>query len=228
MFSFIIPTLNESLTIRDTLNNLLKVIDGECEIIVVDGGSEDNTADIAESFPNVLLIRDCKRGRAAQMNRGAGVATKEFLFFLHSDTTLDSTGYKKLVKEIKKNNINWGWFSLKLNSPKFIFRILETLASFRTKLAHEPLGDHGIFVKNDVFKKIGGYPEIPIMEDVELVKRLKTVSAGKRINHFVLTSVRRFERGGIFSTVLNISFIRIAYSFGKSPEALSSRYLNHR
>jgi len=228
MFSFIIPTLNESSTIADTLNVLLNVIDRDCEIIVVDGKSEDNTVEIVNSFSNVTLIKNCKRGRAVQMNRGAAEAKNEYLFFLHADTTVDSIGYAKLVNEVSKNNLKWGWFSIKLNSPRFIFRILETLASYRTKIAHEPLGDHGIFVKKELFQKIGGYPEIPIMEDIELVKKLKNISRGKRIDHYVLTSVRRFERGGIFTTVFNISMIRIAYYFGKSPDTLSSWYLNHR
>ena len=228
MISIVIPTFNESSTIGPNLEKMLSVISSGDEIIVVDGLSEDGTAEKVKEYKDVTLIENSIRGRAVQMNRGAREAAGEYILFLHADTTIDQTGYKKLINEITQNSINWGWFSIKLNSPKFIFRILETLASFRTKIAQEPLGDHGIFVKKDLFKKVGGYPEIPIMEDVELVKKLKSVSKGKRINHHVLTSIRRFEQGGILSTVMNISFIRIAYYFGKSPEALSGRYLNHR
>ena len=86
----------------------------------------------------------------------------------------------------------------------------------------------GIFVRKELFNKIGGYPDIPIMEDIELVNKLKKISKGTRINHYVLTSVRRFERAGIFRTVINISMMRIAYYFGKSPDSLSTWYLNHR
>jgi len=228
MISFVIPTYNESSTIENTLRNLLSVISSEDEIIVVDGCSEDGTGEKVNEFNKVKLIENSERGRARQMNRGAEHATREFIFFLHADTTIDSVGLEKLKNEVKNNSLNWGWFSLKLNSPKFIYRILETLTSLRTKIAHEPLGDHGIFVNRKLFNRIGGYPEIPIMEDIELVKKLKKISAGKKINHHVLTSVRRFEKGGILKTTFNISMMRVAYFLGKSPDTLSKWYLNHR
>jgi rSAM/selenodomain-associated transferase 2 len=228
MFSFVIPTYNESSTIENTLNKLLAVISGDDEIIVVDGCSEDGTAGKVKGLANVKLVENCQRGRARQMNTGAEHATREYIFFLHADTTIDLIGIEKLKNEVKNNSLNWGWFYLKLNSTKYIYRILEILASYRTKIANEPLGDHGIFVKRELFNRIGGYPEIPIMEDVELVKKLKKVSHGKRINHHVLTSVRRFERCGILKTTFNISMMRVAYFLGKSPETLSKWYLNHR
>ena len=228
MFSFVIPTYNESLVVENTLRNLLAVISGEDEVIVVDGCSEDDTVDKVKTFSGVVLVEQSSRGRALQMNAGARVSGQKYIFFLHADTTIDSAGIKKLREEVAKNKINWGWFTLKLDSPRFIYRIFETLAAYRTIIAHEPLGDHGIFVKREVFENIGGYPEIPIMEDVELVKKLKKVSPGKRINHHVLTSVRRFERGGIMKTAYNISMMRVSYFFGSSPYSLSRRYLNHR
>ena len=227
MISIVIPTFNESSTIEQNLSNLLSIISPGDEVIVVDGMSEDDTADKVRN-KDLKLILHSKRGRAVQMNRGADEATKDYILFLHADTTIDKMGLEKLKYEIKNNNVSWGWFSIRLNSPRFIYRILETLASCRTILAHEPLGDHGIFAGKELFKKIGGYPDIPIMEDIELVNKLKKISKGKRINHHVLTSVRRFERAGIFRTVFNISMMRIAYYFGKSPDVLSTWYLNHR
>jgi len=228
MISIVIPTYNESSTIEQNLDKLLSIISPDDEVIVVDGKSEDDTADKVKKYSELTLIQHDERGRAVQMNRGVRETTKDYVLFLHADTTIDTTGLDKLKYEINNSRVTWGWFSMRLNSPKFIYRVLEILASYRTKLAHEPLGDHGIFVKKELFNSIGGYPEIPIMEDIELVKKLKNISKGKRINHYVLTSVRRFERAGIFRTVLNISMMRIAYYFGKSPDALSRWYLNHR
>lgn len=228
MISFIIPTYNESSTVETTLYNLFKVISNEDEVIVVDGKSEDETVEKVKTIPKVRIIKSLERGRAVQMNLGAKEAKGDYIFFLHADTQIDQEGIKQLKNEITTNKPNWGWFILKLNSPKFIYRIIETLACYRTRIAHEPLGDHGIFVRRKIFEKIGGYPEIPLMEDIELVKRLKKISRGIRINHYVLSSVRRFEKGGIFNTILNICWMRILYYFGIPSKYLIKNYKNIR
>ena len=228
MFSFVIPTYNESSTIEKTLSSLLPNLNEEDEVIVVDGLSEDDTVQKTRNFPTVRLIESDKRGRATQMNLGAENASKEYVFFLHADTTIDKTGLEKLRHEILNSQIPWGWFTLKLNSPKLIYRILETVACFRTDIAQEPLGDHGIFLKKSLFDEVGGYPEIPIMEDIELVKKIKRKSRGKKIDHFVLSSVRRFEREGILKNCLKISIMRVKYFIGYSPSELSRSYLDYR
>ena len=228
MFSIIIPTYNESSTIENTLNSLLSNLLHGDEVIVVDGSSEDDTVDKVRNFLSVKLIESPRRGRALQMNLGAKHATKDYILFLHADTTIDSTGLDKLRNEIENSSVFWGWFTLKLNSPKLIYRILETLASYRTIIAHEPLGDHCIFVKRSLFEEVGGYPEIPIMEDIELVKKLKKKASGKRIDHFVLSSVRRFEKEGILRNCLKISMMRIKYYIGYSSKELSRGYLDYR
>ena len=228
MISFVIPTFNESTTIENTIESLLPGLVETDELIVVDGASEDDTVEKVGKFPSIILIRSSERGRAVQMNIGAERASNEYIFFLHADTTVDGTGLLKLRNEINNHSVPWGWFTLKLNSPKFIYRILETLASYRTTVAREPLGDHGIFLKKSLFEEIGGYPEIPIMEDIELVKKLKKKSPGKKIDHYVLSSVRRFEREGILRNCLKISAMRIKYFMGYSSEELSRGYLDHR
>ena len=111
----------------------------------------DDTADKILNYKNLKLIRHNKRGRAIQMNRGAWETTNDYLLFLHADTIIDKTGFDKLKYEIINNQVSWGWFSIRLNSPRFIYRILETLASYRTMLAHEPLGDHGNICKERTF-----------------------------------------------------------------------------
>lgn len=228
MISIVIPTYNESSTIETLLYNLFKVISNEDEVIVVDGDSEDDTVEKVKTIPEVKIIKSLERGRAVQMNRGAEESEKEYIFFLHADTLIDQEGIEKLKNEITTNKPNWGWFTLKLNSPKFIYRIIEIIARYRTRIAHEPLGDHGIFVRREIFEKIGGYPAIPLMEEVELVKKLKKISKGKRINHHVLSSVRRFEKGGIIKTTVNICLTRILYFLGTSSTKLNRNYTNIR
>ena len=223
MLTFITPTYNECTTIEYTLSELLKVINEQDEVIVVDGDSEDGTQQIVNKFKRVKLLQS-QRGRAVQMNMGVRESKNNYIFFLHADTLIDETGLKLLKEEIKDNNVSWGWFKLKFSSSKKIYRILEFLASFRTNLVQEPLGDHGIFVNKQIFEKVGGYPEIPLMEDVELVKKLKKISKGKRINHFVTSSPRRLEKGGILKTVLKMCLIRTLYFFGTSSETLSNHY----
>ena len=228
MISFIIPTYNESTAIEKTLSELLEAISDHDEIIVVDGNSEDNTIQIVKNFSEVKIINSQQRGRAVQMNTGAEKAQKEFILFLHADSSINSIGINKLKQTIKDKNVSWGWFDLKLHSPRKIFRVLETLAQFRTRVISEPLGDHGIFIKKDIFNNVGGFPEIPIMEDVELVKKLKTVSKGTRVNHAVESSVRRFENCGIIKTSLNMIFLRIFHFLGVSPETLARYYSPER
>ena len=228
MISFVIPTYNEESTIENTLITLSPSLGENDEVIVVDGSSQDDTVEKVKCFSSILLIESQERGRAIQMNLGAEKASKEYIFFLHADTTIDRTGLEKLRYEILKNRISWGWFTLRLNSPKLIYRILETLARYRTKVANEPLGDHGIFLRKSLFEEVGGYPEIPIMEDIELVKKLKRKSPGKKIDHYVLSSVRRFEKEGILKNCLKITAMRIKYFIGYSSKELSKGYLDHR
>lgn len=228
MISFIIPTYNESALIEETLSNLIYAISDDDEIIVVDGKSEDKTLEIVNRFSEVRIIKCKQKGRAAQMNMGAEKAQKEFILFLHADSSINSIGINKLKQTIKNHNVSWGWFDLKLHSPRKIYRVLETLAQFRTRVISEPLGDHGIFIKKEVFNNVGGFPKIPIMEDVELVKKLKTVSKGTRINHGVESSVRRFENCGIIKTSLNMIFLRFFHFFGVSPQTLAKYYRPER
>lgn len=228
VISFVIPTLNESMRIEKTIENLFKIISEDDEIIVVDGDSEDDTVERVKRFSGVKCIKSGKRGRAVQMNRGVLEAREDYILFLHADTLIDERGIEKLKKEIEKNEPEWGWFNLKLDSPRFIYRILETIACWRTRIVQEPLGDHAIFVKKATFKKIGGYPEISLMEDVELVNKLKNIARGKRINHYVLSSVRRFEKGGILTTTIIICKLRILYHFGIPANKLKRQYEDFR
>lgn len=223
MISIIIPVYNESAILESTLTKLNSIIASQDEIIVVDGGSEDNTGEIARAFPDVKSISS-SRGRAAQMNAGAKIASGEYLLFLHADVLIDEDCLRRLTDQIAGGGIQWGWFTISLDSPRFIYRLLETGANLRNRITGIPLGDHGIFIKKDVFFNIGGFSEIPIMEDLELVRRMKAVINGTEIKSPVKTSVRRFERSGIIRTLSKMWILRILYHFGVSPERLTRYY----
>lgn len=223
MISIVIPTYNESAIIGSTLRRLNEIITSQDEIIVVDGSSEDKTREIAREFPNVILIIS-RRGRAFQMNAGAKIAKGEYLLFLHADVQIDKICLSMLKNRICGNEIQWGWFALTLDSPRFIYRVIEMGANLRNRFTGIPLGDHGIFVKKDMFDIIGGFSEIPIMEDLEFVKKMNIVTNGIEIKSPVKISVRRFEHSGIIRTLSIMWVLKILYYFGVSPERLAKYY----
>jgi len=227
MISIVIPTYNESAIIEGMLNSLIQSISSEDEVIVVDGMSEDNTREIVGGFPGVILITS-PRGRAVQMNAGAERARGEYILFLHADVLVSENCISMLKNQIMENGIQWGWFSIRLDSPRFIFRVLETGANLRNRLTGIPLGDHGIFVKRDVFHDIGGFPEIPIMEDLEFVRKISIISKGVEVKSPIKTSVRRFENSGIIRTFFRMWILRILYYLGMPPEKLTRYYIHVR
>jgi len=227
VISVIIPVLNESKTIEHNIMNLLAVKNDDDEIIVVNGLSVDNTQDIVTGYPEVLFINSFINCRAIQMNRGVAEASGDYLLFLHSDTMIDGEAIRKIRIEAG-HNARWGWFDMKMNSGKFIYRIIEKLAGFWTFVVSEPLGDRAIFVRKDVFEETGGYPELYLMEDVEFVKQLRKRGKGKRIKHFVYTSVRRFEKEGVINATLKICILRIMHALRTPDGILAKYYINIR
>ena len=223
MISIVIPTYNEPEIIEGTLNSLIQSISSEDEVIVVDGMSEDDTREIVGGFPGVILITS-RRGRAVQMNVGAARARGNYILFLHADVFINRSSISMLKNQTSNNEVKWGWFPIRLDSPRFIFRILETGANLRNRLTGIPLGDHGIFVKRDVFHEIGGFPEIPIMEDLQFVRKIRIISRGVEVKSPVKTSVRRFENSGITRTFFRMWILRTLYYLGMSPERLTKYY----
>ncbi|HSE84568.1 MAG TPA: TIGR04283 family arsenosugar biosynthesis glycosyltransferase [Thermodesulfobacteriota bacterium] len=225
MISIVIPTYNESATIESTLTKLLEIVPPDDEIIIIDGQSEDNTQEIVRTFPQTKLFTS-RRGRAIQMNVGAQKAKNEYLLFLHADNIVSPDCLNMLRDDIKSGRLSWGWFPIKLNSPKLGFKVLEIGANLRLKFTGTPLGDHGIFVRKEIFDKIGGFPEIPIMEDLEFVRKIKRVAKGTQINCPIGTSVRRFEKSGIIKTFITMWVLRFLYYSGMSTDKLA-RYYKH-
>lgn len=220
MISVIIPTLNEELTLE---KNLISVGNSkDVEIIVSDGGSNDATLAIAKRLAGKTLSSPA--GRGAQMNVGASAASGDILLFLHADTILPA-GWEGHVREplIDEEVAGGGFaFSLSGHSPSFSF--ISFMVNIRSRLLKLPYGDQALFVRRRIFNKLGGFREIPIMEDVELVKGMRRLGRIQILDQPVITSSRRWEREGwIRTTFRNLSLLFL-YHLGVSPERLYKFY----
>jgi rSAM/selenodomain-associated transferase 2 len=226
--SIIIPVLHESATINDTVLRIRSLEGGRSpEIIVVDGDSRGDTLE-AIVDPSVRKVRS-PAGRGRQMNEGAGVAKGRVLLFLHADTELPRRGLQLIEAAMEIEGPVAGAFDLGIDSPGFPFRLIEAAASFRSRLNRIPFGDQAIFVRKRYFREIGGYCEIPLMEDVELMRRIKKRGdAIVIINEKVGTSPRRWEKEGILRCTLRNWSLQMLYLSGVSPERLSAYYESHQ
>lgn len=220
--SIIIPVLNEEDSIVSTLERLQPLRDQGDEVIVVDGGSDDHTLELAESLVDHAI--QATPGRARQMNCGAALASNEILLFLHADTYLPDEAQQQINDALNRTMKVWGRFNLKLSGEHFMFRIIERMINLRSCFTGVATGDQAIFVRRGVFELFGGYAEIPIMEDVELTKTLRTISRGCCIKSPAITSSRRWEEHGIFKTILLMWRLRLQFFLGAHPEKLSENY----
>lgn len=222
--SIIIPVLHEAETINALIAHLRSLDAGQArEIIVVDGDPEGSTIKAVQDAGVRLLISG--RGRARQMNRGGAAARGDVLLFLHADTFLPANAAGLILSCLEDRRVVAGAFELGFLTERRIFRITERYVSLRTRLTRIPFGDQAVFIRRDYFEAIGGFREIPLMEDVELMKRIRT--QGGRIAILpakALTSARRYEREGIvFCTLRNWS-LQFLYMLGVAPERLAKWY----
>jgi rSAM/selenodomain-associated transferase 2 len=221
MTSIIIPALNEADTIQKTLERLQR-LEGEKEVIVVDGGSTDRTTEEVRQYPEVFLKVEKKAGRARQMNVGAQLAKGRFLFFLHADSLPHPGSILAIEKSLERESIAGGCFHLKFDAPQRSFRILEWWG--RRNIAALTYGDQGLFLRKKTFEDLGGFPDIPIMEDYELARRLRKQGQFIKYPLPITTSPRRFLKNGIWrQETLNIA-IAMAYFAGVSPHQLKKWY----
>ncbi len=221
MISIIIPVLNEEKNISAALENI-KQLDGKKEIIVVDGGSIDNTVGIVKKKGVTLL--SSQKGRGCQMNRGAEIAKGDTLLFLHADTTLPENAITRIEETMKNHKSIGGRFDVRFNDNRFIFKLIAFLMNRRSRLTGIFTGDQAIFIRKNIFKDIGGYLEIPLMEDIALSKRMKMEGKVACINDCVITSARKWKEEGIIKTILLMWFLRLLYFFKISPIFLSRIY----
>lgn len=227
--SIIIPVFNEIDFINPVLDNLCKLPGKEyTEVIVSDGNPPGNTIRaIDPDFNRHLLIRTLpsNKGRGLQMNRGAHISRSGILLFLHVDTFLPPGAFPSIVRSIKDYNIAGGAFDLAIGSEAKKYRLIERAASLRTRLTRLPYGDQAIFIRNDIFRKVGGFSNIPLMEDVDFMQRLK--KRGYRIKILPLkvrASPRRWEvEGALYGTLRNWALITL-YLCGVPPQKLVKYY----
>lgn len=219
--SLIIPVLNEQAIIVDQLTKLQPLRNEGFEIIVVDGGSEDNTRQLASSLADKVLVTE--KGRAGQMNAGAAYARGEFLVFLHLDSTLPAN-MVECVDRWHVTAIAWGFFPVRLSGEHPVFRIIERAICLRSEYSRVATGDQVIFLRREFFSAQGGFAAIPLMEDVELCKRLRKVTNPEIEKQPVITSSRRWQENGIIRTVILMWRLRLGYFLGESPERLVKRY----
>lgn len=220
--SIIIPVLNEEKALAETLEDLRAYRDRGHEIIVVDGGSHDKTLSIA--LPLADKILKTVPSRAVQMNEGAYKAKFKTLLFLHADTRLPNRADVVINKALRATEHVWGRFNLRLTGKPFIFRIIETTINWRTALSGIATGDQAIFIKREMFERVGCYPAIPLMEDVALGKALLKYSRPRCLAESVLSSSRRWEEKGVLKTILLMWSLRVAYFLGVAPAQLVKLY----
>jgi rSAM/selenodomain-associated transferase 2 len=223
-FSIIIPVFHEGDKINEAIEYLNRLDScQDIEIIVVDGTQEKDTLKVIHN-KHIIKI-STEKGRAKQMNGGASVAKGETLIFLHVDTELPTHALRKIQSLIERREYVGGAFDLGINSNKFIFKVIGTLSSLRSRLSRIPFGDQAIFIRREYFNQISGYKEIPLMEDVELMRRIK--KSKKKIWIFydrVMTSPRRWEKEGVIYCTLRNWALQGLYFLGVSPYKLANFY----
>jgi rSAM/selenodomain-associated transferase 2 len=222
--SIVVPVYGESDRIVGLINHLRRLDRrGCCEIIVVDGDPRGDT--IAVIGDRDVIALSSQKGRARQMNAGAALARGETLLFLHADTLLPRDGIQSITSTMRDRSYMGGSFSLSFDSRRPSLSVLSHLASIRSRLTRLPFGDHAIFVRRQYFNEIGGYGDIPIMEDLELMRRIK--KRGDKIKILksrVTTSARRIEREGLVYCAIRYVALTCLYSFGASPQRLKRYY----
>ncbi|MEH2357616.1 TIGR04283 family arsenosugar biosynthesis glycosyltransferase [Nostoc sp.] len=218
--SIIIPAINEAGNIKKAIATTQANLD--VEVILVDGGSSDDTVAIAQSL-NVKVISSSP-GRAVQMNAGAVAASGDILLFLHADTLLP-TGFDEMIRTaLQQPGTVAGAFKLRIDASRLSLRWVEWGVNVRSHFYQMPYGDQAIFLTKQVFQQIGSFPELPIMEDFELMRRLKRIGRVVIIPTPVVTSARRWLQKGVLKTTLLNQIVIIAYLLGVSPERICSWY----
>jgi len=218
--SIIIPVVNEAGQIALKLH-ALQTLRNRCQLLLVDGGSNDRSAEIAKSLVDQVL--HSPRGRARQMNCGAAGAQADVLLFLHADTRLPDNAVN-LIMQAVADGYHWGRFDVSFDNPQPIFRLIAFMMNRRSRLTGIATGDQALFITRQAFQAVAGFPDIALMEDIAISTRLKKLGRPCCIDAKVVTSARRWQQQGIFTTILLMWRLRLRYFFGADPIDLAARY----
>lgn len=220
-YSIIIPVFNEENNIKSCLLSLRR-FDKESEVIVVDGGSTDDTFIIAKPLGDIVITST--KGRATQMNAGAKQATGEIVVFLHADTFLPDNALALIDQALLLKKSDWGRFDIQLSGTLLLLKVVSTLMNWRSRLTRIATGDQVIFVSKKLFNEIGCYANISLMEDINLCTKLNKICVPICLKEKVISSGRRWEKRGVVKTILLMWSLRLRYFFGENTETLSFLY----
>jgi rSAM/selenodomain-associated transferase 2 len=223
--SVIVPMLNEAPSIAATLATI-RAGAPDAEVIVVDGGSSDDSVAAARAIANQVLSSG--RGRARQMNAGAAAASGSILAFVHADTTVPISFERDILEALTDPTIVGGRFDVMLDDPSFACRFIGELISIRSRISRTATGDQAIFVRREVFQRLGGFPDLELCEDLDFSRKLKRVGEVACLRSRVTTSARRWRKDGLLRTVLRMWTIRSLYLLGVAPSRLKRMYADTR
>ena len=224
--SIVIPVLNDATALGRLLDDLDSILGIDAQRIVVDGGSEDGSYELACERADCALRTAA--GRARQLAAGIVAAHGRWIWMLHADTRVDGAAWRALRTAIASDGAAWGRFDVRLSGREAAFRMIETLMNLRSRWSGICTGDQGIFVRRDLLELIDGVPDQPLMEDIELTKRLRRYAKPICIDTALGVSARRWQQRGIASTVLLMWRLRLQYFFGTPAEVLVREYYDGR
>ena len=220
--SIIVPLFNEAELLPALLERLAQLAQRGSEVIIADGASEDGSAALAESAG--LTVLRAERGRARQMNAGAAFSSGQTLLFLHADTQLPEQAERLIEQALAGSRHVWGRFDVRIDGRPFMLRVVSRLMNMRSRLTGIATGDQAMFVTRSAFEAVGGFPDQPLMEDIELSRRLLMRSRPACIRRRVVTSGRRWETGGVWRTILLMWRLRWNYWRGVPARQLAEAY----
>jgi rSAM/selenodomain-associated transferase 2 len=218
--SVIVPMLNEQAQLAELLAHLQDCKRNNCELILVDGGSTDQSVQQARALGFTVL--ESEKGRARQMNLGAQHAQADYLLFLHADTRLPEDTLGKLDMLLSAHL--WGRFDVRISGDSAMFKVIAWFINQRSRLTGIATGDQAMFIRRDLFASMQGFPQQALMEDIELSKRLKKIARPACLREKVLTSGRRWQERGIWKTIFLMWRLRFAYWCGVNPDKLLQKY----